>query len=99
MTCGSGTNIKMLDFMAAGLAILTTETGARGLAGAAGSHWRQAALEEFVGEMKAMAADEEGRLGLGRNARALAEAEYDWPIISGRFAERLYALLNVAKVS
>ena len=31
MFSGSGTNIKMFDFMAAGLPVITTETGARGI--------------------------------------------------------------------
>ncbi len=31
MSAGSGTNIKMLDYLAAGLPVLTTPTGARGL--------------------------------------------------------------------
>ena len=31
MISGSGTNIKMFDFMAAGLPIITTDIGARGI--------------------------------------------------------------------
>lgn len=97
MTCGSGTNIKMLDFMAAGLAILTTDTGARGLAGQPGKHWFQAPLEGFVPMFKKMLESPDACRASGAAARALAEREYDWPIISARLAGRLHGLLAGAR--
>ena len=94
MTCGSGTNIKMLDFMAAGLPILATETGARGLSGAPGTHWRQAELEQFAPALRELLDAPESSRAMGAAARALAEREYDWPIISGRLAQRLREMVK-----
>jgi glycosyltransferase involved in cell wall biosynthesis len=78
---GSGTNIKMLEFMAAGLPIVSTPIGARGLDVAEDS----VVLAEAAGFARALAeiasapADAEGR----RQAlRAVAERRFSWERIS-----------------
>jgi glycosyltransferase involved in cell wall biosynthesis len=90
MEHGSGTNLKMLDFFAAGLPAVSTERGARGLrladereclvrpiAGFA------AAIEEVVGAGRSEA---EAR---ARRARELVEREFDWDAIARRVKPRL----------
>ena len=54
MLHGSGTNIKMFDAMAAGLPILSTSVGARGIEGEPSRHWIEADLEAMVMELKAL---------------------------------------------
>lgn len=92
MMAGSGTNIKMLDFMAAGLTILTTPIGARGIAGEDGTHWRLVELGEFAPVLNSLLGDADQAAALGRDARALAEAKYDWRAIAGKLAENLRLL-------
>ncbi|MCE5229341.1 glycosyltransferase family 4 protein, partial [bacterium] len=94
MRHGSGTNIKMLDYMAAGLAIVTTPTGARGINGRDREHWALADDDCFELALEELIASPERRAELGKNARNLAETEYDWPIISGKLAEALRKLVR-----
>ncbi|HPK02388.1 MAG TPA: glycosyltransferase family 4 protein [Candidatus Sumerlaeota bacterium] len=84
MQQGSGTNIKMLDYMAAGLPIVTTETGARGLAGENGVHWCNATVFEFPQAVRELLAAPARAAEMGRAARRLAEEVYDWARISLR---------------
>ena len=91
MTRGSGTNIKMLDFMAAGLAILTTAVGARGISGTA---WVLAEIEMFPAELRALAADAGRRGRLGEEARRRAEEHHDWKGVSARLAQTLRDLVG-----
>lgn len=93
MSQGSGTNIKMLDYMAAALPILTTPKGARGLAGRTGEHWIEAPVESLAAEFESMITNTELRLQLGANARRLAELQYDWAHIAANLAEAFRKLL------
>lgn len=97
MTRGSGTNIKMLDYMAAGLSIVTTPTGARGLAGAPGKQWRQAELEGLEAALREAITQGGAASSMAMEARALAEREYDWRSISARLAQALRALVRQGK--
>jgi glycosyltransferase involved in cell wall biosynthesis len=92
MTMGSGTNIKMLDFMAAGLTIVTTPTGARGLDGADGVHWHVAEIGGFAATARAAVNGYCPGHPLGAAARELAQQHYDWRAIAARLAVALRAL-------
>lgn len=87
---GSGTNIKMFEFMSAGLPIVTTPVGARGIE--VGSTTSVVAgREEFAEELDALARDEEQRRRLSTAARREAESHYSWERISlhvGRILSR-----------
>jgi len=86
MARGSGTNVKMLDFLAAGLPVVSTPVGARGIvAGDPPAFWTRG-REEFAASLQALAGDPGERAALGRRARSLAEREYDWRALSARFA-------------
>ena len=60
MFSGSGTNIKMFDFMAAGLPVISTPTGARGI-NLSGSAVHISAPGEFAGAVRTVLADQEYR--------------------------------------
>jgi FkbM family methyltransferase len=83
MFSGSGTNIKMFDFMAAGLPVVTTSIGARGIA-------RERSVGLILADQTADFSSTLRRLSLDRNAmgaagkenRSLMEKEYAWETIS-----------------
>jgi glycosyltransferase involved in cell wall biosynthesis len=86
---GSGTNIKMFDFMAAGLPIITTPIGARGI------ETRERAFikserQAFAGMLRALASDKQWRMKLGGDARTEVERYYAWE----RISETLGSLLK-----
>jgi glycosyltransferase involved in cell wall biosynthesis len=90
MEHGSGTNLKMLDFFAAGLPAVTTGRGARGLRL---EDEREclvreiadfpAAIDEIVGPGR------EEAQARARRARELVEREFDWDAIARRVRPRL----------
>jgi glycosyltransferase involved in cell wall biosynthesis len=94
MSHGSGTNIKMFDYMAAALPILTTAVGARGLRGRGAEPWIEAPLDRWSEELAGLVANAETQRKLGEGARSLAEEKYDWSKISGELAERLRELVR-----
>lgn len=80
MFSGSGTNIKMFDFMAAGLPTLATPTGARGIAACEGVVVVEP--DGLAGALRTWSADPELRARGGAAARALACERYSWERIS-----------------
>jgi GT2 family glycosyltransferase/glycosyltransferase involved in cell wall biosynthesis len=87
---GSGTNVKMLDYFAAGLPVVTTPTGARGLRGAAGG-MRVADALSFAGALRLLSGDAALRAEMGAAARRATERHYAWERISpatGRILSR-----------
>lgn len=90
MTRGSGTNIKMLDFFAAGLPVVTTEVGARGLGDGSGTAFVVAPPNAgFGAAVQALRADRAMVARMGRAGRLLAESRYDWRRISAAAAAAL----------
>ncbi len=78
---GSGTNIKMLDFMSAGLPIVATPIGARGIETS-----RDACVVSEVGSfaraINALIEDPAARRRLSQEAREQAKMFYSWERIS-----------------
>jgi glycosyltransferase involved in cell wall biosynthesis/GT2 family glycosyltransferase len=95
---GSGTNIKMLDFLAAGLATVSTEVGARGIADA-GRAFVVDDVAAFPTWLERLGADPALRTSLGARGRALVEARYEWRDISRRLGELLLERTGRAGVS
>lgn len=98
MQSGSGTNLKMLDYFASGIPVISTAFGARGLRVEGGKHFVMqedgdlgAALQRFA------SAD---RAGIDRTvlaARAQVEAHYSWETIARNFLHSLQAGHGLAK--
>lgn len=78
MTSGSGTNVKMLDYLVAGVPVVTTPIGARGLKLIDGEHARICELEEFETGIQRVLQDALLSSQLARNGRRLVEERYDW---------------------
>lgn len=83
MMSGSGTNIKMFDFMAAGLPIVTTEIGARGIDTAAnGFMFKAEATPESMKRVVSQLRQHPGRSEMSRAARDYVEEGFAWERIS-----------------
>jgi glycosyltransferase involved in cell wall biosynthesis len=88
MFTGSGTNIKMFDFMAAGLPVISTPTGARGI-NRSDSALHICPAREFAGALGQMLTDQEYARRLGMAARRLACESYSWERLSPRLGRLL----------
>ncbi len=89
MTSGSGTNLKMFDYMAAGLPIITTEFGTRGI-----DNKDIFLIAESVHEMAERIncfclQEEQERV---KQARIFAEKNFDWNVIADTFIKKLEEL-------
>lgn len=80
---GSGTNIKMLEFMAAGLPIVTTPVGARGIETTEPA-FVVAERAEFAEALAALSADQTARRRLARTAVDEVRRLYSWERLSPR---------------
>lgn len=89
MFSGSGTNLKMLEFLAAGMPIVTTPIGARGLSLEDGRHAMIVPGDRFAACVNDVLRDTKRQETLRREARGHAEATFHWEGI----AERLRDLL------
>ena len=81
MFSGSGTNIKMLDYMAAGLPTVSTPTGARGI-DSSETAFAVVTSERFVDTLRSYAGDATARMALGDAGRRLVDRHYSWERIS-----------------
>jgi glycosyltransferase involved in cell wall biosynthesis len=79
---GSGTNLKMLEYMAAGLPMITTAKGARGIPFTDGVHGSIVGRADFADALRALAAAPDVREDMGRAARDLAVSRFGWQEIS-----------------
>lgn len=91
---GAGTNLKMLDYMAAGLAVVTTPFGVRGLPVEPERHCLVRELDDFPGAVEALLRDPNRRAALGQAAAGLVRARFSWDAIADRVRESLERLLD-----
>lgn len=82
MFSGSGTNLKMLDYMSAGIPVISTAIGARGLDIENEAHSLICPAEEFQSKITRLLENEELQQKLRINARKLVEEKYSWEIIA-----------------
>ena len=97
MSGGSGTNVKMFDFMAAGLAIITTKVGARGIETTQPA-FVSCELAGFEDALRSLADNPSQRRELATNARNEAERHYSWEAISDNLGV-LLSLRHQAKAA
>ena len=82
---GSGTNVKMLDYFGAGIPVVSTRFGARGIDAVDGVHAVLTDGGDFAtGLRTALAMDDEQRSRMVINARRLVEERYSWESIAER---------------
>jgi glycosyltransferase involved in cell wall biosynthesis len=99
MFSGSGTNIKMFDFMGAGLPILSTNIGARGIAKVSGGGVRLASRDEFANALAGLLSRRDQLRALGLQNRRWVEEEFAWERISPRVGQVIKQLIQKSRSS
>jgi glycosyltransferase involved in cell wall biosynthesis len=94
MTTGSGTNLKILEYWAAGVPTISTPFGVRGLDVVAGEHYMESTIEAFPEAIERIATGEHVTDRMVRKARLVAENEYDWRTIGARFRKLVEDLIS-----
>jgi glycosyltransferase involved in cell wall biosynthesis/GT2 family glycosyltransferase len=93
LRASAGTNIKILEAMAMGKAIVSTEGGVNGLELEAGEDYLLAATpEDFAARIESLAGDAELRRRLERRARRTVEDRFSWTALGAKQRE-LYSKL------
>lgn len=91
MDAGSGTNVKMFDYMAAALPVLCTEIGARGIGtqGASPEGVVVAPLSEFAPQLRVLLETLVAKPSLRRSVRDTVSARFSWERISAELGQLL----------
>lgn len=84
LVSGSGTNLKMLEYLAAGLPTITTKVGNRGLDLKDKREVFVADLDKFPECINQVITDEELYQNLSINGREIVEKKYDWKVIANK---------------
>jgi glycosyltransferase involved in cell wall biosynthesis len=79
---GSGTNIKMFDFMSAGLPVVTTDVGARGIKSFGKKAFWISELQDFEVAIRNLIEDSKLLDKMSKDARSLAEEQFSFENIS-----------------
>lgn len=75
---GSGTRLKIIDYLAHARPVLSTPKGAEGLELIPDTHLVLAKRESFLENILLLCSDAEKRCRLGEAGRSKVQAEYDW---------------------
>ncbi len=94
MRSGSGTNLKLATYLAAGVPVITTPIGARGYALADGDIASICSIEDFPARMTAVLGDRVGAEEAARRGRQLVEQRHDWGAIAAEARTALHALVH-----
>lgn len=87
MRSGGGTNIKLIDYFARSLPVVSTPFGARGLDATDGEELLVAELADFPDAIEALEDDQSRRHRIGLAGRRLAAAKYTWEASSRKLNE------------
>ncbi|MGC1818500.1 MAG: glycosyltransferase, partial [Casimicrobiaceae bacterium] len=87
MFSGSGTNIKMLEFMAAGLPIIATPVGARGICEKSGGGVVVCATDELASGVEIVLQDPAMRSRMALANRTRVEGEFAWERLSPAYGD------------
>ncbi|HET7868489.1 MAG TPA: glycosyltransferase family 4 protein [Burkholderiaceae bacterium] len=85
MCSGSGINMKLLEYLAVGLPVISTEFGARGLEGEALAGVKLAPVQDFPAAIESLLRDAAGMERMRARSHAYARENLDWDVIAGRF--------------
>lgn len=85
MAGGSGTNLKIFDYMSAGIPVITTPLGARGISNPEGLLIYE--LADFAKAIRAFNLTEQKENI--QSARSVVEQEFDWRVIADRLLKRM----------
>ena len=94
---GSGTNLKMVEYLAAGIPTVSTSFGGRGVAPADSGFYRVAGEDEFADLIADTVQREPTDPHLTRMVRRAQEhvrARFDWSVLAGRLTPHLEKLVR-----
>lgn len=92
---GSGSNVKVLEYFAYGIPVISTSFGVRGIHALSGTHFLEASMEDF-GEVIGRAIHSKKLLvEIGNAGKELALQNYTWDAIARPVAERLTSLVDI----
>lgn len=89
MDAGSGSNVKVFDYFAHSLPILTTPIGVRGVAAEDGKHVLLATMDQFAAVLGSWRESQEAWLAIGRAGHELGREKYTWSNIVGGVSDYL----------
>lgn len=89
MLSGSGTNIKVLGYLSAGIPTITTPTGARGLDLIDEKHALICEISEFPQKIHDLLSDDQLAESLKKNGRQLVEERFDWDSLVKKMSEKI----------
>jgi glycosyltransferase involved in cell wall biosynthesis len=92
MFSGSGTNLKMLDYMSAGIPVITTPTGSRGLCVRDAIDVIICESSQFASNIQNLLTNKEMMENLRSNARKTVEDKYTWDEIAATAIKFLHRL-------
>ena len=95
MSAGSGSNVKVLEYFAYCLPVLSTKFGMRGIEAKADRDYLEASLENFTQTIQKAASDPSTSSTIARAGKALALASYTWQSIARPVAERVEELARI----
>jgi glycosyltransferase involved in cell wall biosynthesis len=90
MLSGSGTNLKMFDYMAAGIPVITTEFGARGIDRKTVFHITE--IDDMADAVNAFRLPAQEQTV--NDARRYVEEEFDWAVIAQKLVGKLDELIG-----
>jgi glycosyltransferase involved in cell wall biosynthesis len=94
MEIGSGTNVKIFEYAAAGLAIVSTPFGARGVPFAPGKAFVSAEIDDFASAIEDLSRDRNERMTtMGALARESVLKHADWTVIGKKYQKTFSDLL------
>lgn len=95
---GSGTRLKLLDYLASGLPVISTEVGAEGLSAGINSHITvEDDIRKYAQRIRDIASNPEKYAQRSRNGRLFVESEYDWKNCIDPFVEQYRHLISNEK--
>jgi glycosyltransferase involved in cell wall biosynthesis len=89
MTSGSGSNLKVPEYLAAGLPVMATPYGVRGFDVEDGVHVRLTPVEDLAASLSAAYEDETETQAIALRGRELVEERYRWEDIGARLTGAL----------
>jgi hypothetical protein len=98
MTEGSGSNLKMLDYFGAGIPVISTLFGARGLDAQPSTHFIKAEEDELTLVLSEFFAQGGSQSGMVERAYRLAIDHYSWDVIGSKLLDQLDTLFAKWKV-